>query len=121
MRRERYATRPYLPLAGVPFATAEEAWFWFVQCFQARRAGARITAGCGEALRPCNPDDVLSAVNRLYRQRQLRREHLLVLSEYGEKLLPPDGKRQREETAALLWEEALHRLACVLRGKGIVQ
>ncbi|MGB1547864.1 MAG: hypothetical protein ACPHIA_04965 [Alphaproteobacteria bacterium] len=121
MHRERYAPKPYLPLAGVPFATAEEAWFWFVQCFLARRAGARIAAGRGETLRPCDPDDVLSAVNRLYRQRQLRREHLLVLSEYGERLLPPDASRERERVAAQLWEEALQRLSCVLRSKGIVQ
>ncbi|MCE2510385.1 MAG: hypothetical protein J4G10_05345 [Alphaproteobacteria bacterium] len=121
MQRERYAPKPYFPQAGLPFATAEEAWFWFVQCFQARRAGARIGAGRGETVRPCDPDDVLAAVNRLYRRRCLRREHLLVLSEYGERLLPPDGNRKGEAAAARLWEEALDRLACVLRSKGIVQ
>lgn len=41
MRSERYAPKPYLPLTDEPFSSAEEAWFWFVQCFQARREGAR--------------------------------------------------------------------------------
>jgi hypothetical protein len=121
MRSERYAPKPYLPLVDEPFSSAEEAWFWFVQCFQARREGARIQAGCGDTTRPCDPDDVLAVVNRLYRKRRLLREHLLVLTEYGEKLLPPDAAYPREARAAFLWQEALDRLAHVLRRKGIVQ
>jgi len=121
MRRERYAPKPYLPRVGEPFSSAEEAWFWFVQCFRARRDGARVQAGRGETTRPCDPDDVFAIVNRLYRKRRLRREHLLVLTEYGEKLLPPNAAYAREETAAVLWQEALDRLDAALRGKGIVR
>ena len=121
MSRHRFIPRSYYDTPTAPFVNAEEAWFWFVQCFQARREGARIQAGCGDTTRPCDPDDVLAVVNRLYRKRRLLREHLLVLTEYGEKLLPPDAAYPREARAAFLWQEALDRLAHVLRRKGIVQ
>lgn len=121
MPQIRFAPKPYLSLAEEPFSSAEDAWFWFVQCFLARRAGARIQAGRGVAARPCEPDDVLAVVNRLYRNRRLRREHLLVLTEYGEKLLPPDATYKQEQRAATLWREALQCLENALRAKGIVQ
>lgn len=103
-----------------PFANAEEAWFWSVQATDAKMAGARITAGLGLVPRPCEPGDVVRAVDRLYRQRRLCRDHLLVLVHYGRQALPPDPGRRREERASVLWTEAFNRLAPVLRAKGIV-
>ncbi len=121
MSRERFIPRPPADLAPVPFATTEEAWFWFMQCHEASCAGARIRAGAGEVPRPCEPADMLRTLDRLYRHRRLLREHVAVLAHYGRRLLAPDPQRRREQRAWGLWDEALARLEPVLRRKGIVQ
>ncbi|HYD97764.1 MAG TPA: hypothetical protein VEH84_00150 [Alphaproteobacteria bacterium] len=105
---------------AVPFASAEEAWFWFMQAQEARLAGARAAAGLGAVARPCEPLDLLRAVDRLYRQRRLQRDHLEVLAHYGRRRMAPDPFRRRELRACTLWREALTALDPVLRLKGIV-
>lgn len=112
---------PAFQVGGVPFGSAEEAWFWSVQAQEAKAAGARITAGRGLVERPCEPSDVLRAVDRLYRRRQLLRDHLHVLVHYGRRLMAPDPDRRREQRAHTLWREAFALLAPLLREKGIVQ
>ncbi len=121
MARDRTLTRSYAGPASVPFGSTEEAWFWFVRAQEARAEGARFTAGLGEDPRPCEPLDMLQVVDRLYRQRRLVRDHLLVLAHSGRRLAAPDPRRKREARAASLWGEAFARIDPVLRGKGIVQ
>jgi hypothetical protein len=106
---------------SVPFASTEEAWFWFVQAQEARASGARIVAGRGVVPRPCEPLDMMRVVDRLYRQRKLTRDHLHVLVHYGRRLMAPDPERRLEVRASDLWREALAFLDPVLREKGIVQ
>ena len=119
---ERYVPRlSYAAASLTPFADAEEAWFWFIQSHQARIDGARFTAGQGLAVRPCEPIDILKTVDRLYRQRLLQRDHLLVLRHYGRRLMPPDPRRLKEIRAYKIWREALQRLETSLIGKGIVR
>jgi len=109
------------PPGGVPFGSAEEAWFWSVQAQEARAEGARCAAGLGLVPRPCEPFDVMRAVDRLYRQRRLVRDHLHVLVHYGRRLMPPDPDRFREQRASVLWREAFDHIGPLLRDKGIVQ
>jgi hypothetical protein len=118
--RDSFAPRPVRDVAAEPFGSAEEAWFWFVEAHEARMAGARVLAGLGLVARPCEPLDVLRAVDRLYRQRRLFRDHLLVLAHYGRRRMPPDPDRRAEQRAHGVWREALDRLEGVLRAKGIV-
>ncbi len=110
------------PLPGtVPFDSAEEAWFWFMQANEARQAGARIRAGEGLVKRPCEPLDILRSVDRLYRQRRLLRDHLLVLAHYGRRQMAPEAGRPREMRDNGLWREAFLALAPALTAKGIVR
>ncbi len=102
-----------------PFRDAEQAWFWTCNALRARRDGAR-SEGTG-VRRPCDPDDVLRALDRLYRNRRIDLEHARVLRIWGERQSPPDLFRTREYTAAVLWREALERLEWPLREKGIVE
>jgi hypothetical protein len=120
MSRPRRTPRPTPDADTVPFATVEEAWFWCVQCRSAQLQGARVAAGLGERPRPCEPLDIITAVDRLYRRRRLLGEHLQVLAEFGRTLLRPDPDSRRERRAAALWDEALAALEPVLREKGIV-
>ncbi|CAO3417648.1 hypothetical protein [Azospirillum endophyticum] len=106
---------------GEPFTTAEEAWFWAVQAHDAKAAGARVVAGCGRVARPCEPQDVLRVVDRLYRMRKLTRDHLHVLVHYGRRQSAPEPDRFREQRAHSLWLEAFDLIAPALRDKGIAR
>ena len=119
--RDFYSPRPQADIVREPFDSAEEAWFWFVQAQQARNDGARFTLGAGAIPRPCEPCDILKIVDRLYRNRRLVMDHLLVLRHYGVRMLPPDPRRSKEARAHGLWVEALGRIGDVLEGKGIVR
>lgn len=121
MPRERFVPTPVLFRDPIPFPSTEDAWFWFVQAQEARQSGARFKAGLGDTPRPCEPLDVLRAVDRLYRQRRLVRDHLAVLVHYGRRLMAPDPRRRAEQKAHAIWREALDTIDPVLRGKGIVQ
>jgi hypothetical protein len=120
-QKDRYTPKLQCEAPTEPFESVEEAWFWFIQAQQARNDGARITAGLGLVRRPCEPLDILRALDRLYRHRRLQMEHFLVLRHYGRRQMPPDPRRPREARACTLWAEALERLEAVLERKGIVR
>lgn len=103
-----------------PFRSAEEAWFWTMLALIARRDGARIVAGAGTTQRPCEPDDVVKALDRLYRQRRIDLQHARIMRLWGERGFAPDARIPAERGDARLWREAMSRLEWPLRLKGIV-
>lgn len=121
MARDRFVPRPCAAVAGIPFPSAEEAWFWFVRAQEAKAAGARIAAARAEVPRPCEPIDLMRVIDGLYRHRRLIRDHLHVLAHYGRRSAAPDPERRREQRAWALWREAFGLIEPVLRGKGIVR
>mgnify|MGYP001302383287 CR=1 FL=1 len=120
MRRRKFSHPPRAEHETTAFATAEEAWFWGMQCFAARADGARYRAGLADVARPCEPDDLLASVEALVRGRRLRAAHVRALFGFGRRLAAPDPRRSDEEGAARLWDEALDRLTTAWRRKGIV-
>jgi hypothetical protein len=100
-----------------PFRSAEEAWFWTMAALVARRDGARITAGKGTTVRPCEPDDVVKCLDRLYRQRRITLVHARIMRLWGERGMPP---APQDRADFQLWNEAMDRLEFPLRIKGIV-
>ncbi len=120
MRRRKFSHQPRGEQNAVAFATAEEAWFWGMQCLAARSEGARYRAGLAALARPCEPDDLLVSLEALVRSGRLRTAHIRTLFAYGRKLAAPDARRRDETDAARLWDEALDRLTTPLREKGIV-
>ncbi|WP_370643257.1 hypothetical protein [Roseomonas cutis] len=103
-----------------PFRTAEEAWFWTMAALVARRDGARVLAGRGLVERPCEPDDVVKCLDRLYRQRRIDLAHARILRIWGERGERPNPLSPRERHDHRLWSEALDRLEWPLQLKGIV-
>ncbi|MFC4168422.1 hypothetical protein [Teichococcus aestuarii] len=101
-----------------PFNTVEDAWLWTMAALIARRGGAGLCLQPGRTARPCEPDDVVKCLDRLYRQRRIDLAHARVLRIWGERQATPDPKRDHGE--ARLWGEAMERLAFPLRQKGIV-
>ena len=103
-----------------PFPTTEAAWFWTISALIARQDGARIVAGRGTVIRSCEPDDVVKALDRLYRQRRIDLNHGRVLRRWGERGVSPNPGFATERADAALWREAMSRLEWPLRIKGIV-
>jgi hypothetical protein len=105
---------------AVPFASAEEAWFWTMAALTARRDGARTAAARGTALRPCDPDDVVKCLDRLYRQRRIDLSHARILRVWGERSTAPNPRIPAERADHALWKQAMDRLDHPLRLKRIV-
>jgi hypothetical protein len=103
-----------------PFRDAEEAWLWTMAALKARREGARFTANQGKVIRPCEPDDVVKCLDRLYRQRRIDLVHARVLRFWGDRHMAPNPAFPRERCDWKLWREAMDRLEWPLRVKGIV-
>jgi hypothetical protein len=102
------------PLQGepeTPFADAANAWFWTLDCLDARTSGARDRASLRLG-RPCEPDDVVRALDRL----NIPKVHARTVVAWGNRRMePPVGTEARR-----LWDEVMDRLAVALRAKGIV-
>lgn len=120
MAAPRFVQRPFSEREASPFGSAEEAWLWFSRCQLARLDGVRFSADAGDVARPCDPDDIYRAVDRLYRRRVLAWGHVSVLGRFGRRLAAPDPWAGDSPGEASLWGEAMDRLTTVLRTKGIV-
>ncbi|MXP63715.1 hypothetical protein E0493_10185 [Roseomonas sp. M0104] len=103
-----------------PFGSAEEAWLWTMAALVARREGARVVAGAGRVQRPCEPDDVVKCLDRLYRQRRIDLVHARIMRFWGERGAAPDPRYAQEKADWRIWNEAMQRLDWPLRMKGIV-
>ncbi len=99
------------------FSSAADAWFWAVGALRARREGS---GSSGAAVRrPCDPDDVVCCLDRLYRSRRIDHRHARVLRDWGERQMAPESALGAS-VEAVLWREALGRLEAPLRFKGII-
>lgn len=106
---------------GEPFESMEELWFWFMAANAAKNAGARYSAGLGHSVRPCEPADIITILERMYRNRQLDMNHLRILRHYGERGIAPDRNYPRERRAWYVWREALNKIKPVCERKGLVR
>jgi hypothetical protein len=119
--RRRYDPWLEEETSATPFASAEEAWFWFVRCQRIRREGGTFRRiSTASLMRPCDPDDIYKAVIRMVNEGVLHHEHLKILGTFGLLERPPDPRQEDEERAARLWQEALTSLARGLTAKGII-
>ena len=117
----RYVPRSLGEPQVQPFESAEAAWLWYCQCQIARLEGARFRSNESVgAPRPCDPDDVFTIVDRLYKSYTLERRHLAVLGDYGLRLVPPLDGNPAERAAARCWEQAMTLMTPVMKAKGIV-
>lgn len=114
---------PAIP-GTVPFEDAAQAWFWTVASLAARHGaglgrGSQAGQGGVRIARPCDPDDVIRALDLLYRRGGIGPTHARVLRRWGERFtIPAPGGTSAED--ALLWSEAMAQLDGVLRPKGIL-
>lgn len=104
---------------GEKFDSAEQAWFWTMAALEARKTGTGRGSNSGIS-RPCDPDDVLRCLDRLYRQRRIDLLHARILRYWGERGVAPCARYPREACDARIWNEAMERLEAKLRARGIV-
>jgi hypothetical protein len=120
MPRFRYVPKPQNQSPFQTFASAEDAWFWSHRARQARRDGVRFEDGPGSWQRPCDPDDIVRELARLYRRGAIGPLHIATLARFAALERAPDGRREDECAFVAPWDEALDRLAVSLKAKGIV-
>jgi|ERR1019366_3905317 hypothetical protein len=97
---------------GTPFVDAANAWWWTLDCLDAREENRRENSGLRIG-RPCEPDDVVNALRRL----ELPPTHARTVIAWGKRRVEPkEGSEARR-----FWDEVMVRLTEVLRAKGIVQ
>lgn len=121
MRKHSRAIPTVTTQQAEPFETAQELWIWFLKANEARKSGARYTAGLGSVMRPCEPIDILAIMDRLYRNRILTLDHFRVLRHYGERELAPDPNFPTERRAATLWDEAFEHLEPIFEQKKLIE
>jgi hypothetical protein len=107
------------PHNELPFPSAEQAWFWTMSALAARHAGAGAPLACHRP-RPCDPDDVIRALDRLYRMRRIDLVHARILRIWGERGCAPSALHPGQASDARIWREAMQRLDAKLRALGIV-
>lgn len=105
----------------VLFDNAQEAWFWFMQANEAKIVGAKCLSGEAKTSRPCEPEDIMNIVHRLYKQRSLLMDHVRILAHYGKRLSAPDKNRYREKKAYTIWKDAFSKIEPILINKGIIK
>ena len=106
--------------AGEPFRSAEEAWLWTAAALTARHDGARVAAGRGRVQRPCEPDDVVRVLDRLFASRKVTLAHARILSSWGRLQQAPDPRRVEQQADHRLWRDALALIEPSLRSRGVV-
>lgn len=103
-----------------PFSSVEEAWFWFVQSYDALHSGARVRSGYSKTIRPCEPVDIYTIAMRLFRQGFLNKAHMRVLSQYGAAMSPPNARYHEQTRDCDLWHQAMLKLTTPMHRKGII-
>jgi hypothetical protein len=71
--------------------------------------------------RPCDPDDIVKVLDRLYRQRKITLEHARILRIWGERGKEPSPTVPQERGDYRLWSEAVGLLESPLQVKGIIK
>lgn len=103
------------------FATAEEAWFWFIRCDAAREEGASSRDRTLHAARPCEPADIYRWLNALYKKGVLLPSHGYVLGYYGTLDRQPFADVEDEILDWIIWIDAFDYIDVVLREKGVIE
>ena len=104
------------------FATAEEAWFWFIRCERAREEGARrAPKGNAITVPPCEPADIIRTLQRMYDTDILLPTHAYILGFYGEQERPPDPNIHEEVLDWVLWIDAFDYIEAAFREKGFIE
>lgn len=114
------SSTPHFRHVPTPFASAEEAWFWFMRAHEAKLDGARYASNRGNVSRPCEPVDIFRAMDRLHRNRILKLDHFRILRHYGQRQMAPERWRRQEMLAHALWCEAMAAMADAFEAKGII-
>ena len=116
-----------LPCGATAFVSAAEAWLWTVGALAARHGIRQSSVGRGNGgrtrikiQRPCDPDDIIRALDLLHQSGGITLDHARVLRRWGDRGREPDATRAGQEADAVQWTAAMTRLEVLLRAKTIV-
>jgi len=99
---------------NLPFRSAEQAWFWTMGALLRRQDGGSVG---GDGRKICTPDDIVTVLDQLYREKRISLEQAHVLRHYGEKHAPPAPRTEHHA----LWRDAMVKMQAALERRGICQ
>lgn len=102
------------------FENAEEVWFWFCACLQARD-GVRSRSDYAGVPRPCEVADISCIIKQLHYERRLSNRHLRVMYRWGAVHCAPYADRRSKRSEIRLWCESMQELEAVFRNKRIIE
>ena len=98
------------------FKSAESAFFWYVHSLDSKRH----TGDFGNK-RPCEPLDILRAIERLVRRGVIQPAQVTILRKYGMSGRAPDASKDEQKQDFNLWKAAMRAIAEELEKNGIVK
>lgn len=104
-----------------PFDNAEDVWFWFCACLQARGDGLRSRSDYVGKRRKCEVADIYRIIKRLKMHGEISNRQLRVMYNWGYMHFPPyyDSRAKRSEVR--LWEESMRIFEKALIEKNILE
>jgi hypothetical protein len=99
-----------------PFKSAEHAFFWFMRSLESEKH-----TGLFGQQRPCEPQDIRRAIERLVRGGFISPQQVTVLRTYGLQGRSPEAGKDEQKHDSKLWNAAMKTLRDELAGKGIVK
>ena len=104
-----------------PFDNAEDVWFWFCACIQARGDGLRSRSDyCGKK-RNCEVADIYRIIKSLKLKGRINNRQLRVLYSWGMMHFPPYYDKRAKRSEIRLWEEGIMALEQELVAKCILE
>lgn len=101
-----------------PFPSVEAELRWSIEELSRRQGGRSFVVR--EHNRPCEPDDITRALDRLWNEGKVSRAQIECLGRYIEKGRAPNEAVRGELMDFALWRHAIAQLGIVLRAQGIV-
>lgn len=104
-----------------PFDNAEDVWFWFCACLQARSDGLRSRSDYNGKLRNCEVADIYRIIKRLKLHGAINNRQLRVMYGWGYLHCPPYYDPRAKRSEVRLWESGMQSLEQVLIEKRILE
>jgi hypothetical protein len=117
MSKRRYALKSGNTAPYELFNDAEDTWLWASANTELMLAATRDQRSLKLTQRTCEAADVLNAFERLMRAGTLAARHAQVAARFGLKQRRRNGLVPSEQAGALLWEEAMDRLAGLIAAR----
>ncbi len=102
------------------FDSAEEVWFWFCRCLEARGDGLRSRTDYPGKKRNVEISDIYRIIKRMRIHHHISNRELRVMSKWGALGCSPYYSDRAKGSEIKLWEQGLKAFEIYLKDKRII-